>query len=351
MPETLPAVEVGALLALAANHGVLGLLARQLEIREDLAESTRARLHAMTMRASAVDAAREHALRRLLQRLHEAGVHALLMKGAELAYTHYPRPDLRPRLDTDVIVDEHQRSAAHDVLVADGYEAVGQVDADLVMYQRTYRRAGDAALVDAIDLHWRVANPQAFGDVLAFDELAASSRPVPALGSAARGLGDVHALLLACVHRVAHHADDRALIWLYDIHLLACGLDTHDWTAFWSLARNRRVTVVCAHSLRLAARHFHTALPASVVVAIDAAEASGEAATTRYLGRRMHLIDVLDDLRSMPGWPERARLVRQHALPSPQYMREVYAPGSQRPLAILYVARMLKGAFKWLSRS
>ena len=49
-----------------------------------------------------------------------------------------------------------------------------------------------------------------------------------------RGLSPVHALLVACIHRVAHHRGTERLIWLLDIHLLASRLEEREWTALVS---------------------------------------------------------------------------------------------------------------------
>ena len=77
------------------------------------------------------------------------------------------------------------------------------------MYQASYVTRPRNAPVHVVDLHWRIANPQRVRPVLAYEELAAAAEPVPALAPRARGLRRVHALLLACVHRVAHHAMHR----------------------------------------------------------------------------------------------------------------------------------------------
>src|SRR5208282_5106828 len=48
-------------------------------------------------------------LGRVLAALAEADVAPLILKGAGLAYTHYPRPGLRPRSDTDLLIAPNQR--------------------------------------------------------------------------------------------------------------------------------------------------------------------------------------------------------------------------------------------------
>src|SRR2546425_13299058 len=54
--------------------------------------------------AAAVEAAREAELRGVIDALADAGTRPVLIKGGVLAYTHYRRPELRPRDDTDLMV-------------------------------------------------------------------------------------------------------------------------------------------------------------------------------------------------------------------------------------------------------
>ncbi|HEX5215700.1 MAG TPA: nucleotidyltransferase family protein [Vicinamibacterales bacterium] len=333
----------------AEVHGVGPLLV------EALAGYDGALRRALARRAvalSAVDILREAELRRLLAAFTAASVPMVLIKGAALAYTHYARSDLRPRLDTDVLIPADAQARAEAVLAAAGYTLQPQITADLVMYQAAYAKGlgGDARHL--IDLHWRIANPQSFGGVLTFEELAASALPVPALDAAARSLDDVRALVLSCVHRVAHHRDAPNLIWIHDIHLEASRLDNPSWERFLVLAHDRDIGAVCRRSLEMAGQLFHTSIPSAVMSDPRlAGELTMRAPTAAHLDHRRHVSTVLDDFKQLPGWRQRLRLARQHLLPPAAYMREVYAPASRAPLAFLYTIRAVKGARRWLART
>src|SRR3954447_14768707 len=54
--------------------------------------------------AVALEAAREVDVQLVIEALAAAGIRAVLIKGAALAYTHYSRPELRPRVDTDLMI-------------------------------------------------------------------------------------------------------------------------------------------------------------------------------------------------------------------------------------------------------
>lgn len=333
----------------AEAEGVLALVAeRAPELPPPFASAVVARARDL----AAADLVREVELRRVVRACAEAGVEALVIKGAHLAYGCYARPDLRPRTDTDLLVRERDRAAAGEVLQRDlGYAAVPQVTGDLLMYQAPYARRAHGGLVHLVDLHWRVANPQRFGDSLDFDLLNDDAQPLPRLDRAARVPGDVAALLLACVHRIAHHHDAPRLIWTFDVHLLAASVTPAGWARVVDLASRRSIAGVCLRGLDAASALFATPVPADVREALADA-ASAEPSLAAYVGKgRAHAVRVADDFRRLASWSDRWRLARQHLLPSTAYMRDVYAPASRSPLAWLYARRAWRGAVRWLRHS
>jgi hypothetical protein len=328
----------------ARAHGVLPLVLEQLAASH--LEPLRRSLGADATGEVMADMARERELCRIVEAFDRAGVRVLLIKGAALAYSLYSRPDLRPRIDTDLLIDGVDRQRAHDVLVEERYEPDIHVAGELVSKQATYVRQQDGRVVHVVDLHWAIVNPHAFADTLTFTELASASVPIPTLGSAARGLSDVHALLLACVHRSAHHAGSDRLI-----HLLASRLDASHWETFDALARDRAVVTVCRHSLDETTRRFATRVPERVLadVAMPSAPARHEP-TAAFVSQRGSLHVLRSDLRALSGWRARLRLLREHLFPSADYMTRVYAPASVAPLPWLYARRVWRGARKWLAR-
>lgn len=346
--SALAAGDRAAVIAAARAHGVLPLVADACRRRDaPLASAMAAAVRADLL----LDMAREQELRALLEAFARAQVDALLIKGAALAYTHYPRPDLRPRIDTDLLVAPERRAAAHDVLVAGGYMPATHVAGALVLQQATYERAIDGAGVHTVDLHWQIANPHVFARVLTHRDLSARSVPVPALGPAARTVSAIDALMVAAIHRVAHHAGVERLIWTYDMHLLASGFSHEDWHAWTDRAHARGVATVCRRGLELAMARFGTAVPADILAdgRLDPTAHAAEP-SARFVDVPAGPFDVLlSDLRVL-GWGARVRLIGEHLLPSADYMRQVYAPASHAPLSWLYAQRAWRGAWKWLGR-
>ena len=348
-PHVLAAYDPQTLYDEASQHDVVPLIADRLAQLEEVPAPLRALLHEEARRSVVMDMAREGELKRLLAALDGGGLGTILIKGSHLAYSHYPRPDLRSRIDTDVLIPIGAREATDDLLTHRlGYVASVKVSGDLTATQKLYVTYKDGVPVHALDVHWRLSSPQVFANVLSYDELAASAVALPRIGPTARGPSDVHALLIACVHRVAHHLDAVRFKWLYDIHLIASRFTQAQWDEFASLAVERRVAMVCQRSLERTRSWFRTAIPSRLWSDPGFSDARDRELSAAYLEPRAQLSMVLDDLRALPTWRDRARLAGEHVFPSATYMRTMYAPNSVAPLPILYAVRFFRGAKKWV---
>jgi hypothetical protein len=191
-----------------------------------------------------------------------------------------------------------------------------------------------------------VTNPHVFANALTFDELAAAARAVPQLGDGVRCPSNVHALILACVHRVAHHHNSDRLIWLYDIHLLAGAMSPGEIAEFLEMARVKRLRAICASGLALARARFATAHSAGRLDLGQVDRNDAREPTAAFLKPDLRRIDVLrSDLRVVGSWTRKMRLLREHLLPPPAYVRARY--GDDTPLVFAYVARIFAGVGKW----
>ncbi|WP_089717476.1 nucleotidyltransferase family protein [Candidatus Entotheonella palauensis] len=338
-------------LTACTTHGVAPLLYRQLHQHQawsvwptalQTALAHQVHLHA------AIDALREQELRAVLDGLAQHGVQPLLMKGTPLAYTHYPAPDLRPRSDTDMLIAKQDCETAHLAMLDLGYTPSNAVSGELIMHQRLYTKTDVHGVNHVYDLHWKISNPVCFADLLTFDELASASVPIPALGACARTLQPVHALLLACIHRVAHHHNSRCLIWLYDIHLLVTRLTPDMQTAFLQLAQNKHVCAVCHDGLQLAQDAFHTPMPAALLEVLHAAASGGSTeATAHFLHPDQRQWRVLiSDWRALPRWRDQLRFLKEHLMPPANYVQRRYGTRHRALLPLLYLHRALRGLLR-----
>src|SRR5271166_798937 len=214
-------------LAAARGHGMTPLLDSKFtdgKLKEAWPQAIRQACRADARAQAMHELAQRAELARVLAALAGAGIAPLILKGAGLAYTHYPRPGLRPRSDTDVLIPLHQREQTAAVLAACGYCKDQGVEGEFASYQATWSREVGKGIAHHLDVHWRINNSQMLAQAMSFDELAPRALPLPALGAHARALAPVDALLFACIHRTGHvnapyfvedveQGDDR-LIWL-----------------------------------------------------------------------------------------------------------------------------------------
>src|SRR5437870_7520073 len=120
---SLSSVDAEAFCRRAAEHGVLPLVAERLAHGEYVPAALRTLLRTRETDAIVLDLARVAELKQLLRALARGGVLPLLLKGAHLAYSHYARPYLRPKSDTDLLVPPHARDAVRRIVLDLGYDA------------------------------------------------------------------------------------------------------------------------------------------------------------------------------------------------------------------------------------
>ncbi len=301
-------------------------------------------LREIALRAAAAELLRLTDLRALLEGFARHGVPVLIIKGTALAYEVYDAPELRPRADTDLLIDRADVDKARAVLAELGYEARVLSGDPHANRQQAFARTDSFGVEHVYDLHWDIANTPIVRDALRFDELLARSVELPRIGAAARALSRIDALLLACIHRVAHHHDSDRLIWLYDIHLLRGAMSRAEHEEFWRRAAERRVVAICDRSIELAeqwfARHSHDRAPS-----IPADEPSAS-----FLDRnRSRGAALAADLKSL-GWRARLERLRDLALPPAAFIRAAFPRAPRAALPLLYLYRGARGVLRLFQR-
>lgn len=331
-PDDLDERELQALL----DHGVLPLVYRLTHLP---------RLRAEAIRAAAIEPRRLADLREVLAALAARGVDVLILKGSALAYEIYDAPELRPRGDTDLLIRPESLGATRDALRAIGLtEITGSGD------EHGVRQAIFTRGPHAYDVHWAIANTPVFAGALPFDELLARSVALPRISEHARGLAHVDALLLACIHRVAHHHDSDRLIWLCDIALLRDRMTEEEHRRFWRLAAERRVVGICARSVELADEWLARPPRHRAEDYLSPAELAQDEPSRAFMNRRITRGRVLAaNLRALP-WRSRARRLWQLAFPPRAFMERSFGRRSRVALTWLYVYRGARGIARLFRR-
>lgn len=284
-----------------------------------------------------------------------AGVTPVVFKGGAWAYTDYPEPWCRPCLDLDVLITPEERTRAFDALIRAGYAPAGRIPGELVNGQEVFERVGAGGTTFAVDLHWRVSNRVWLTQVLPTADVCRRAVPFPTAGEGARRAADDDGLLMACLHPVAHHAKDPSLKWALDVALLAPRFTVEATAMFMARVGRAGASALVADALA----HARAVMPARVEHApllqpecITRLMAAGRTDVSRtWLDpRRDRLQDALDDLTALPSWRDRLRLVREHLLPPPAFMRAQYGVRTNVLLPVWYGHRIVTGGARWLVR-
>jgi hypothetical protein len=203
-----PMPDEAMLLDTAGAEGVLALChdrLRRSPAWEQYPATLRAALTRDAYQEVVVELVRVEELREVLEALARQGLSVLLLKGAALAYTLYPEPYLRSRSDTDLLLPSREDAErAWRVLQNSGYQRSHIELGDLIHYELGCYKISHGGLIHTLDLHWQLSNTALFTERFTFTELAAAAIPIPTLGLHAYGLDPVHALLLACMHRITN---------------------------------------------------------------------------------------------------------------------------------------------------
>jgi len=321
---------VDGLLAFAAGPGADPLIdaeRRRLVLREGVA-------HAELVRVTAALAA--------------AGIRAAILKGSALAYTHYPEPWCRPRIDLDLLVSRRDRDRSRDAMRALGYHEGRPMSGRWLMQQDAWKREAGAGVPLDCDVHFELTNRQFFTARLPVEPLLARAVPAPFAGPGALQLDPVDALLYSCVHRVAHHSREARLIWHADIARQGAALDAAAVAAFVDRAASAGLSSIAAQELRIASALWNErsgALAPEIVRDLSAA-GRHEPAAKFLAGGRGPAGDLWLDLRSLSRWRDRAGLVAELLFPTREYM--LRQPGvTPANLSWRYVRRYLEWPVRW----
>lgn len=289
----------------------------------------------------------ESELQKTLHAFNEAGIAVIFMKGPVLAYTLYPRPQLRTYHDFDMLIHPSDLARAHDLLVSMGYTFYEEFRANVINEKRTgynyILKQADSWLEVLIELH---TAPHADEDDTVFDVQAwwARAQPITVLGEQTLTLSAEDHLLYLCWH-YRFHGFTR-LLWLYDLAVLLrrCG-PTLDWQALLHQAKQLRLATTLYYCLSWCRDLFAVEISAPVFARLR------PPALSRFVVERVALSDLVTALATAEG--KSRRIVAHRAMvdstagllyaglrtlfPSPAAMGQRYMEHSRLPLRLFFV--------------
>src|SRR4051812_35482545 len=159
-PEDVTADEIHAI----EEHGMLPLIYRWSGIRA---------LREPALRAAALETLQAETLREVLAVLPGT---PLVTKGSVLAYSIYESPDLRPRSDVDLLIDERDLEAVRAV-----FRSIGFDESVSVLRQHMFYRVDQNRVMQTYDVHLDITNNATTAGVLRYEELRARAMRIAAL--------------------------------------------------------------------------------------------------------------------------------------------------------------------------
>lgn len=329
-----PGVPTEAVAMAADAEGVAGLLLELESLSEPELAMQRSAIQAVARQGAVREMAGLAETRRILSMFQQAGIELLVLKGSALAYWLYREPWHRTRCDLDVLVKDKEAAwQAVRMLRAEGYGLLAGVDPDIADGYEVALQRGSGVV---IDLHWKLLNTASLAERFSYHELSAEARPLPSLHPHARGLEETHALFHALLHRITNLAkgDGDRLIWMYDIHLLAGGLDEGEWQEFLQLCARKSIATLCLDGLRASREMLGTPIPQEIeagLASLAAPESWQLDALDQGAVDRSHL--------AMLPWREKVAWLRRKLFPSPEFMRYRYGVDGGGSLAGAYLRR------------
>lgn len=312
-----------ALLALARREGVVGLLHAALVAAHDAED----RALGATLAGEARTAAARSLLcqaeaRRVQQRLDEVGIPSIWLKGIALGQWLYSSAHLRDLADIDLLLPDHATALRAAAAIAPlGYFLPNpHIAGNLVVHELL---AWSERSRLELDLHWDVCNAALFAGRMRWDRLWRISRPLPSIGSGARGLDDVDACLHASLHRAVNRLTGRQdrLRWLFDLHLLARRFDARGWQLCVENAIEAGLADALASALAAVQDLFASPVPPAALKALQDAAVREPIRTERL---RNWTYFQWSCWRRLPDLRTRLRWLRQLLFPDLAHLQARY---------------------------
>jgi len=314
----------------------------------DWPDSLRSKIADIARQEIAIELIKQKDVNFVLNLMDRNNIHPLLIKGTPLSYTLYPAAGLRPRGDTDLLICKKDSNKVAKLMKEAGYQCLFEISADFLSSQTTFYKYDSKNIYHAYDIHWQISNIKCpFSRQLNYETLIKTTQVIPELGSNAKTLNNLDAMLLACFHRAAHFPyDGERLIWLYDIHLLAENISENDLQELFLKAQKLKISTICSDAIFTAQDWFNTTLPERTIAQFKSPNNSEISASFLKQGRSSGIKNrAIMAFRELPSWSERFQYVIEKLFPPMEYMIWRYNTKKKYLLYYFYFYRILYGIY------
>lgn len=289
-------------------------------------------------------------LREVLRALAARGAVPIILKGTALAYSLYPEPEVRPRVDVDLLIDRVDEEVVVEAFQSLGFDAPPTSGDSLGYRQRSFVRNDRFGARHVYDVHLDITNNAVTARALDYAKLRGRAVGLPAIGDEAIGLCPVDALLYACIHRAIHHHGTARLVWLYDVHLIRERMSEEQHREFWSVAEEKRLVTICRDTIELAEKWFARASHHGAGEYLTAEILRRPEPTAAFLREGRTLGEVIAGDFAALDWRGRLQRAWQLAFPPASYLMERSGARSRVMLPWLYAVRAVRGVGRLFRR-
>jgi len=285
--------------------------------------------------ASRAIAARQLALAassiEVLDAMAEAGIRAVVLKGAAIATRLYDDPQRRPAGDVDLLVAPSQARAAAHVLTSLGFRDVlsGARTDERAAHAATFRRSG--TMPACVDLHTALALCRGDPEAL-WDEFSRASTFIDVDGRSIEVLADPAQAFVIAVHAIQHGGAAKQR---EDLQRALARYDLDTWEHAATMARRLDAESILAAGLRLSEPGARVASKLALPDGSDSVEIR-----LRLAGAPAVSFGVMH-LAQTRSTRQRIRLVLAELFPSRSFIRYSY-PFAARGRAMLTLAYLYR---------
>ena len=331
-----------AFLAEAATEKLMPMLYEMLAGRQLLPPMVEATLK---------EAYRYHAERNLfliyelglaLDRLSQAGIAAIVLKGAALLETVYESIAVRPMLDVDILIRKELVPQALQILAEDGYRQ------DIEPHSgAAFAFENEILLLKAgiepiqLEIHWHLFDSPYYQQHLDLDWFWQQARPLAIDRNKSLILGPEAQIVHLCGHLALHHSFEPSILWLVDLaEVVSCYGDDIDWELVMEQARASQLVLSLQRSINQMLAFLRPSIPSSIVRQIRSMpvdDLENRVFSMHHEPDRSVGHYVWSDFVLLPNWRQKTRFLCAKLFPSPTYLRVRYDIASAYQIPLYYI--------------
>ncbi len=289
-----------------------------------------------------------HSLGKVLQTFNDKGIHAIPLKGAQLAENVYDNIALRVMGDVDLLVHKEDLDQIQQQLTALGYTSRPywlEAEDDLSHSLPPFIKHNCADL----DIHWSFENPDSPFKIDS-DGLWQRAVQVKIAGVDVLSLSPEDFLLHLCLHTSYHHRFETGLRSLCDINATITAFQLHlDWTLLLARAREWGAERCVFLSLHLTQKLLGTPLPHGFLEQLEAPDFDSQKETwaiEQIFPGRDDLVPVGVNVSRFWGtqnFPQKVARLLSTVFPSPFMLSTKFPVSPTSKWLIFYYPRLWFG--------